>query len=277
MRKVSISFDNIVIFDLKVVEDVFEILKSLENEYPSFSEWYHERVCEGLKNKTRSILLAYDDDGRNIVGVSILKNSFEKKICTFRVIPEFQHQGIGTELMRKSIEILGTDLPLITVSENRIDEFSVLFQKFCFKEFCKYPDYYRNGKYEVSYNGYLDKRCLFSIKPQFAFKILSGEKVFEYRKRKTKENISYMVIYAGAPIKKVIGEVQVIDVFSGTPDKIWKLTSEFSGMDYYSYLEYFNGRDNAYAYRLQCPSQYNPYKNLADFNITRPPQSYQYL
>lgn len=273
----SISFENIVSFNLEVVENVFEILKSLENEYPNFSEWYHEKFCEGLKNKTRSILLAYDDDGRKIAGVSILKNSCEKKICTFRVVSEFQHRGVGTELMKKSIEILGTDLPLITVSENRVDEFSGLLQRFCFKEFCRYSDYYRNGKYEVSYNGYLDKRCLFSIKPQFAFKILSGEKVFEYRKNRTKEDISYMVIYAGSPIKKVVGEVQVVDVFSGTPDNIWKLTSEFSGMDYYSYAKYFNGRDDAYAYHLQYPSRYNPYKNLVDFNITRPPQSYQYL
>ena len=252
-------------------------MKNLENEYPNFYDWYHKKIFTGLNNRTRSILIANDDDTKKIAGISILKNSYEKKICTLRVATEFQHQGIGTQILDKSMEILETNSPLITVSEKRNNEFKNLFQKFNFQEFTKYPNYYREGTYEISYNGYLDKPCLIAIKPEYAFKILSGEKTFEYRKTKTKENITHIVIYAGLPIKKIIGEVQVTEILSDTPDKIWYLTNKFAGMNYNDYKQYFGNKTIAYAYHLQCPESYNPYRDLKEFNIIRPPQSYQYL
>lgn len=276
MKKLSITFENVVSFNLEKTEAILDTLKPLEIEYPNFAAWYRKTVCDGLKNKTRSILLAYDDE-QKIAGISILKNFPEKKLCTFFVVAEFRHCGIGTEMMKKSIEILGTTSPIITVSENHIAEFKALLQNFGFKEFHRYQNYYREGQDEISYNGFLDRRALFSIKPEFAFKILSGEKIFEYRKTKTKENISHIVIYASSPVKKVVGEVKVADVISGIPEEIWKYTREFSGIDYDFYQKYFSGKKVAHAYHLQCPIQYQQYKDLIDFNVTRAPQSYQYL
>ncbi len=283
---VKVSFKNIVNFNLEILDEIFYVVKSLESEYPDFYNWYHQKVYEGLKNGTRNILVARDEESQNIVGISILKNSDEKKICTFRVVPEFQHKGIGSELMKKSIGILGTNSPLITVSEDRIMEFQKILEKFNFKEVGKYNDYYRKGRFEISYNGYLNeqllrdksyKKSLFSIKPEYAFKILSGEKKFEYRRNRTKENISYMIIYATSPVKKIIGEVTVKNILCGSVENIWELTNKFSGINYDSYLKYFEGQENAYAYHLECPRQYNPYKDLSDFKLGRPPQSYQYL
>ena len=273
----SIEFQCVLDSESEKLELVFEFLKNLKSEYPNFYEWYYGKVYDGLKSKTRSILLAYNVDDQKIAGVSILKDFEEKKICTFRVASEFQHRGIGTELMKKSIEILDTTSPLITVPEEHVAEFDKLLKKFDFKEFHRYLDYYRKEKYEISYNGYLDKRCLFSIKPEFAFKILSGEKIFEYRKTQTQKSISCMVIYAGYPIRKVIGEAEVVNVICGSPEEVWQLTNTFSGIEYSLYSKYFEGRKIAYAYQLSHPHFYNPYKELSDFKMSVPPQSYRYL
>ena len=268
-------FQHIEDFDLELANKIFEAIRNLDLEYPNFKEWYYTKVCSGLENKTRSILIVQDEQ-QKIVGVSILKNADEKKICTFRVASEFKYRGIGTELMRKSIEILGTDSPFITVSEDHIDEFKTILQKFNFQEFRRYFGYYRKGKYEIAYNGYLD-RCIFSIQPEFAFKIMSGEKKFEYRKTRPRKSISLMVLYASSPIKKVVGDVQVTSVISGTPKEVWELTSAYSGICYDAYKQYFDGRIHAYAYQLEKPNPYDPYKDLTDFNVLRPPQSYRYL
>lgn len=83
--------------------------------------------------------------------------------------------------MERSIEVLCINSPLITVSEDHIEEFKTLLQKFNFQEFHKYLAYYRKGKYKISYKCYVSS-CIFSIRAEFAFKILSGEKIFEYRK-----------------------------------------------------------------------------------------------
>ena len=252
-------------------------MKGLEIEYPNFSNWYHQKVYQGLENGTRSLLIARDNASKKIAGISIIKNYHEKKICTFRILSEFQHKGIGSKLMEKSLEILETDSPLITVSEDHINEFQNILNKFNFKEIKKYDNYYKEGKFEISYNGYLEKKCLFSIKPEFAFKILEGKKTFEYRKNRTKENVSCMVIYATAPVKKIIGDVKIINIINDTPENIWQLTHKTSGISYEMYFKYFLKKRKAYAYHLEYPNKYSPYKELKDFEVKQAPQSYQYL
>ena len=85
--------------------------------------------------------------------MSILKSTFtEKKICTFRVISDYQKMGIGTELMRQSIIELETTKPLITVSETRVYEFSKLFETFSFKNHSEKDSYYIKDKKEFIFN-----------------------------------------------------------------------------------------------------------------------------
>lgn len=66
---------------------------------------------------------------------------------------------------------------------------------------------------------------LISIQPEYAEKILSGEKTFEFRRRTAQRPVGLMVIYASAPISAVVGYAQVDDILSLPLTKLWKRTT----------------------------------------------------
>lgn len=96
-------------------------LNGLSDDYPDFDIWL-SRVFDEVPEGKRVIVLDIADN--DIRGLTILKNiDNEKKICTFRVEEKYRNQGIGTNLLKKSHEILDTDKPLITISEKNIETF----------------------------------------------------------------------------------------------------------------------------------------------------------
>ncbi|MGV0923954.1 hypothetical protein [Empedobacter tilapiae] len=129
---------------------VYSFLELLEDEYPNFKEWYFNTLVTNNKFlDDRSIILKiYKNE---ICAVSIIKHS-EDKICTFRVTERFQGLSIGTDLMKETIRVIGNNKPLITVSEDRINQFKSLLQKFDFKLHATYQDYYKFNKIEYSFN-----------------------------------------------------------------------------------------------------------------------------
>ena len=121
------------------------------------------------------------------------------------------------------------------------------------------------------------KMAVMSIKPIYAEKILSGQKRFEYRKIPCKQKIDRILIYSTSPIMKVVGEVQVIEVLSDTPSRIWEKTKMNSGVSKEFFDQYFNGRHTAIAYALGRVAEYELPKELAEFGITNAPQSFVYI
>ena len=100
--------------------------------YPDYPEWFRKKFMVGLKEGTRVYVLAKEEKGR-LVGCALLKNSpDEKKICTLFVRPDWRGRGIGTELMKASLQILGPS-PLMTVSEQNVAQFLPLLQRFGFQ------------------------------------------------------------------------------------------------------------------------------------------------
>lgn len=121
-------------------------------------------------------------------------------------------------------------------------------------------------------------KVLMPIKPKYANQILDGTKKFEYRKSKIKkENVHSIIIYATAPVKKVIGEVEILEIIEDTPENIWNQTHEHGGMAKEDYDKYFKGRATAVAYVLGKTKRYTKEKSLAKFDICYYPQSYVYV
>ena len=108
-------------------------------------------------------------------------------------------------------------------------------------------------------------------------RILSGSKKYEYRKRLANRPIEKIVIYATAPIMKVVGEVQIIQTISASPTALWESTKKFAGISRDKYRIYFKDCKIAYAYQLGEVIQYDPPKELSEFNIDVTPQSFIYL
>ena len=120
-------------------------------------------------------------------------------------------------------------------------------------------------------------RILLSIEPVFVKRILDGTKRFEFRKVVGKKKVTEIVIYCTSPVMKVIGEVKVSNTFVDTPEIIWKLTSNYSGITKDFFDSYYRGKEFAVAYELGEIQKYPEPIDLDDLGISSAPQSFIYL
>lgn len=121
-------------------------------------------------------------------------------------------------------------------------------------------------------------KALLSIKPEFAEKIFSGEKGFEFRKAAFTQNVTSVIVYVTAPVGRIVGEFEVANIWQDTPASLWQKTKEGAGITSQFFFEYFKGRNKAVAIEITKPKRYataiNPYKGDKKFT---PPQSFCYV
>jgi predicted transcriptional regulator len=122
-------------------------------------------------------------------------------------------------------------------------------------------------------------KVLLSIKPEYATKIFTGEKKYEYRKIIFKnKNVQRVVVYASSPMRKVIGEFEIDEIISEHPDVIWEKTYKYSGISKNIFERYSNSKDVIHAIRIGKYKLYRKKISLKDkFNIAFAPQSFVYL
>lgn len=118
---------------------------------------------------------------------------------------------------------------------------------------------------------------LLSIKPEYSERILSGEKKFEFRRKRASRSVNKILIYTSAPKMKVVGEVEVTDILKSTPCDLWKKTFLNAGISRKKFMEYFFQKECAYAYQLGKVTRFKKEKTLADYGIKTPPQSFVYI
>jgi predicted transcriptional regulator len=119
---------------------------------------------------------------------------------------------------------------------------------------------------------------LLPIKPKYVDKILSGEKKFEYRKKApTLWSVDGIVIYATAPVKKIVAQVKVEYIWEDGFEYIWEGTKEYAGISKPEYDKYFENTDIAYAYALGEVVEFKRPLTLDECGIKSAPQSFVYL
>ena len=120
--------------------------------------------------------------------------------------------------------------------------------------------------------------AILSVKPEFAFKLLSGEKRYEYRKTVFRLPVDKVYIYASSPICMIVGEFRIDDVIESTPTELWAATRSASGVTSSFFFRYFNGKSKAYAIKVKDVVSYaiplSPYTVQEDFKA---PQNYIYV
>ena len=119
-------------------------------------------------------------------------------------------------------------------------------------------------------------KILISIKPEYVKRILSGEKMYEYRKR-VPADVKTVVIYATAPVKKIVVEFSVDNVLSMAPEELWNRTHLQSGITQEKFFRYFHGVSIAYALSIKEVIEYESPFDLSEVKIKRAPQSWQYI
>ncbi|PIT38710.1 ASCH domain-containing protein [Snodgrassella alvi] len=120
---------------------------------------------------------------------------------------------------------------------------------------------------------------LMSIKPEYAEKILNGDKKFEFRKMLPKnKDVEKVIIYATLPVGMVIGEFEISDFISMSPSKLWQLTKKRAGISKSFFDDYFNNRETAHAIGVGEVRRYMRGKSIEEFlNKNQAPQSFYYV
>lgn len=120
--------------------------------------------------------------------------------------------------------------------------------------------------------------ALYSIKPIYSNKIISGHKTYELRKRVPAKYIDYILIYSSSPISKVVAYAEVKKVHKNTASEIWKNTSKYTCITKRAYDEYFKGCDMAYAIELGVIKKFTRPFAIKDINSGYvAPQSFSYV
>ena len=121
-------------------------------------------------------------------------------------------------------------------------------------------------------------KVLLSIKPEFVEKIFAGTKKYEFRKSLfRRSDVKYIVIYASAPVKRVVGEFEIDDILSDDVDIVWDRTKKYSGITKAFYKSYFQNKKTANAIQIGNIKKYEKTKLLSDYNIKQAPQSFCYI
>lgn len=121
-------------------------------------------------------------------------------------------------------------------------------------------------------------KILLSIKPEYAEKILSGTKKFEFRRSIFKnQSVTKVVIYASSPIQKIIGEFEIECIITLSLSELWENTKSHSGIDKEFYDNYFHGKKIGHAIKVKKTKRYRKHQELKDYDIHYPPQSFCYL
>ena len=119
---------------------------------------------------------------------------------------------------------------------------------------------------------------LLAIKPEYAEAILSGRKKVEFRKRSFARSVSRVIVYASAPIQRVIGYFEIKFIESGGPKSIWSRFGSVGAIDSTKFASYYGARTTAVAIGVQQARRLERPLTLSKLGLPKtPPQSYSYV
>ena len=123
----------------------------------------------------------------------------------------------------------------------------------------------------------MKRNIVISINPEHVENIINGTKKFEYRTKAAKCDVGKIIIYETTPVKKVVAEVEIVDVLMMAPNDLWKETKLASGISKEYFDTYFKNREVAYAYKLGAINVYDRPRELNEFGLRFAPQSFAYV
>lgn len=115
--------------------------------------------------------------------------------------------------------------------------------------------------------------AMIPLHPQYWDMYRDGSKIWELRKvSHSPRGVDGLVIYATAPVSRIVGEVDLVSTHVGYVDDVWDVVKDGCGITREQYDRYYQGRDIAKAYRIGNVFEYTP--SLGELFA---PQGYRYL
>ena len=120
---------------------------------------------------------------------------------------------------------------------------------------------------------------ILSIRPNFCKMILSGQKVYEYRKRIfTRKDVDKLYVYATKPICRIVGYFTIDEVIEDKKSYMWEKTHKDGGINKEYFDAYFLNSDTAYAIKIgQVVKLNNPIDPKSVIKNFHAPQNFMYV
>lgn len=117
-----------------------------------------------------------------------------------------------------------------------------------------------------------------AIHPRYADAIMDGEKRVEFRKRRLAEDIRTVLVYATAPVSRVIGSFTIDGIVEASPKAIWEEYGEVGVIEQGDFFDYYANTPSAVAIVVAEASRFEDPIALEDMD-PRPavPQSFAYI
>lgn len=137
----------------KAVGEIYLLTDYNHKQYPEYYKWFYGKSVPRVLNGTGEIIFYLD--AFQVAGLTILKkDQSESKICTFMINEDYRKRGYSKKLLEDSFQFLGTETPLITIPERRLEEFSSIINAYGWTATETINDYYSP---EVVFNKQLIK------------------------------------------------------------------------------------------------------------------------
>ena len=111
-----------------------------------------------------------------------------------------------------------------------------------------------------------ERVALMAIDPRSANAILNGTKGAEFRKHRLAPDIQRVVIYATAPIRRIVGEFSIGATVVGSPDEIWRDVGHLGEIAEPAFHSYFHGKERAVAFLVSRTRRYTRSLALGDLS-----------
>lgn len=118
--------------------------------------------------------------------------------------------------------------------------------------------------------------ALLSIRPRYADAIMSGHKRVEFRKQPFARPVEHVVIYATAPVRRIVGTFRVAECDLAEPAELWRRYGDVGGIERADFERYYGQRSSGVAIAIEgSPTPLD--LPLDALGHVRPPQSFVYL
>lgn len=123
------------------------------------------------------------------------------------------------------------------------------------------------------------RAVLLSIKPKYADLILAGSKRVELRRSWPANDIGVMVLYASAPVQRLVGVAYINHINECGLNELWAVAEAYGGgVTYEELKDYVHGKKTAFGVMIErvemAKVRVDPKELFQEFV---PPQSFSYL
>ena len=123
-----------------------------------------------------------------------------------------------------------------------------------------------------------ERVALMSIHPAYAEAIFDGAKTVEFRKRRLAADIKTVIVYATAPVSRVLGTFDIDEIVVDSPAEIWTRYGSHGVIEQSAFFDYYEGKEIAVAIVVEGATSFDEPLPLKEVDPgSTAPQSFTYL